>query len=112
MRILKFYGSSDDLFECEGTRPREGEPDEIGKFRQPAIVEIRTPDGEGLHVIGQYAVGETACWMIGIAPLEEDTPIPVWNISFGLHKSGYSPELTVEVPDSAFVRQAKEREDG
>ena len=72
-RTLKFYGASDDLFEIEGTKGDE--PDEVGSYNSAPVVSIRSNEGEML-VIGQYSVGGTACWMVGVAPFEEDVPTP------------------------------------
>ncbi len=102
-RTLKFYGASDDLFEIEGTSGEE--PDEIGCIDAPCIVEIKTPGNEGLMIVGLYAPGDSACWMMGIAPLDEDIPIPPWPVSFQLQPPGYSTLLTITVPDDSIVSQ-------
>lgn len=98
MRTLKFYGCSDDLFEIEGTK--RGEPDEIGE----GAVEVVYGDA-GVRVWAIYAHGETATWMIGIEPLDEDIPIPDWPIRMSLGGRGYSAEIAMDVPDGATVRQ-------
>lgn len=97
MRTLKFYGASDDLFEIEGTTGSE--PDE----RNPGTVEIKDADGNGLRVHCDYAVAANGCWMVGVAPLDEDIPIPDWPVSFKLGGRGYTAELTMVVPDTAVV---------
>ena len=98
MRVLKFYGASDDLFEIEGTRGEE--PDE----RDEGTVEVKDSEGNGLHVHCVYGVTGTACWMVGVAPIDEDIPIPDWPMKFTLGGRGYSAMLTLEAPDDAVVR--------
>jgi len=99
MRNLAFYGASDDLFEIEGTS--KGEPDEVGCFMEKAIAQIITPDGEGLHVVAQYAPGDVACWSIGLMQLDEDKPIPDWPMRW--KAQGYSVRLEIDAPDDARV---------
>ncbi len=103
MRTLKFYGASDDLFECEGTDTGIGEPDEINCYDKSCVIEIKTRSEEGLRVVGTYAVADNACWMIGIAPLDENQPIPSWTISYKNGDNGYTAELTILTPDDAVV---------
>jgi len=102
MRILKFYGVSDDLFEIEGTVGDE--PDE----RNSGTVELIDENGDGLRVYCDYAVTNNACWVVGIAPLDEDIPLPEWPMSFKLGGRGYSTELTMEVPDSVIVTNVED----
>ena len=106
MRILKFYGVSDDLFEIEGTpgRGKSEEPDE----REPGTVEIKDSKGSGLRVYCQYAVTGNGCWMVGIAPMDEDVPIPDWSMKFTLGGRGYSAMLTLEAPDDAVVSNVED----
>lgn len=42
--------------------------------------------------------------MIGVQQLEEDEPIPDWPMSWGVTDRGYSPRLTIDVPDDVEVR--------
>lgn len=101
-RILKFYGASDDLFEIEGTGGDE--PDE----RNPGTIQITTPSGEGLRVYCQYSIADNACWMVGVAPIDEDIPIPNWPCMFSLSERGYSAMLTMAVPVDAVVTNVSE----
>jgi len=105
MRHLKFYGSSDDLFEIEGSRGEE--PDEIS----PGTVTVSTPDGQGLCVTCLYATEfphPDGCWMIGISPLEQDKNFPGWGMNWSLAEEGYSTLLTLHCPDSAVIRKIEE----
>tara|TARA_Y100000034_G_scaffold136880_1_gene216641 strand:- start:2104 stop:2331 length:228 start_codon:yes stop_codon:yes gene_type:complete len=72
-RALKFYGASDDLFEIEGTTGDE--PDEVGCYDSFCGVTIEANDGV-LNVVGYYGPFNTACWMIGIMPVDEDIAMP------------------------------------
>ena len=111
-RTLKFYGVSDDLFECEGTRPGDGEPDEIGCYDSDCVLEIKDSKGNGLRIVGRYAVAENGCWAIAIAQMDEDLDLPDWPMKFGVGGRGYSVLLTIEAPDDARVRVFSEGETG
>lgn len=101
MRTLKFYGASDDLFEIEGTT--KDEPDEIGCFNSPVTVWVGNED-EGIFITGMYAPNNSSsCWMIGISQMDEDMPLPDWEMSWGIGGRGYSVELTIEVPEGVVV---------
>lgn len=97
MRTLKFYGVSDDLFELEGTTGDE--PDE----RDAGTVEIKDAEGNGLRVFCVYGLTGNACWAVGVAPMDQDVPIPRWLTSYKLGGRNYSAELTMRVPDDAVV---------
>jgi hypothetical protein len=106
MRTLKFYGASDDLFEIEGTAGAE--PDEIGCFDSIPAVKI-TGEDCGMIVVAAYAAldampgGMPGCWAIGICPLDEDVPLPGWDMRW--RTEGYSAVLEVDVPDGVVVSQ-------
>lgn len=100
MRILKFYGVSDDLFEIEGTTGKE--PDEINVGGDPVVVEIRA-EGTGLLVMGHYC--RNGCWAIGIAPIDEDMPLPPWPLHWSA--KGYSAHLEIHAPDKAKVAEVR-----
>ena len=92
-RTLKFYGCSDDLFEIKGTVPGDGEPDEV-----PVGL-----DDLAMIVIAQYSLGDSGCWSIGVAPVDEDYPMPEWPVRLQENDNGYSAELIVEAPSGGFV---------
>jgi len=94
-RTLKFYGASDDLFEIEGTI--KDEPDEIGCYNRSAAVKVYDRLGNGLIVAGIYI--NPGVWAIGIAPMDEDQPLPGWPHAY----SRDSALLTIEAPDDAVV---------
>lgn len=102
MRKLTFYGSSDDLFEIEGTAGKE--PDEIGSYDKPVQVTIRA-DGTGVVVTGIYC--DNGCWSIGIAPIDEDVGLPDWPMRWTAR--GYSTRLEIDAPDKAKVSAPKDQ---
>ena len=60
------------------------------------------PDGTGLTVCAAYVNPGT--WMVGIAPLDEDNPIPDWGITLGASPDcAYSAGLTLTVPDGTTL---------
>lgn len=91
MKELRFYGASDDCFECEGAIREE-----INCYNTPGIYHLKSSEGE-LQVVGMYL--NNGCWSIGIAPVEEGSPIPAWPTSFSVRENGYSAVLTISVPD-------------
>lgn len=105
MRELTFYGSSDDLFYCDGTTGDE--PDEIGCYNRPAVVKIESSEGS-VCVVGMYAPSKAAsCWQVGLMPVDENIPIPQWPVKFTLNEissgEGYSAKMHISVPDDAVV---------
>ena len=111
MRTIKFQGHSDDVFEIHGTVPSRGEPHQSDCYERFASVKIVY--GEfGVWVHGRYAPADTAAtWMIGIAPLDEDIPLPGWAMRWGTAENGYSPILEIDIPDDAFVRNGRRDDD-
>jgi hypothetical protein len=108
-RQIRIYGHSDDLMELEGTRPKEGEPDEfgIGKDNRAAVL-ISSPTEGAMKVVADYSHrgDKGAAWLIGIELVDEDVLLPDWPMSWSTHSRGYSPLLTIELPDDAVVTQA------
>lgn len=90
-RFVTFYGAGDDLVEVEGTIP--------------GCDEYPTDDATfgigGLWVRVKYE--SDGVWSIAVKQVDEDVPVAARNISMGVHKSGYSMTLTLEVPAGSFV---------
>jgi hypothetical protein len=107
MKGLTFYGYSDDNFAYD----LDGEGcDEIGCYDSPAVWEVKTPSGEGLLVVGHYAPLDVAgCWSVGLSQLDEDVPLPNWDISFGWE--GYSVRISMVVPNDAEVTAKDKKQD-
>lgn len=91
MKELRFYGASDDLFECEGAIREE-----ISCFNKPGIYHLKSAEGE-MQVVGYYL--DSGLWSVGISQIAEDVPLPTWPASYGVHEHGYSTLLTISVPD-------------
>lgn len=102
-KTLSFYGASDDLFECEGAIREE-----IGCFSKPGVYHLKSVEGE-LHVVGYYQ--DTGIWSVGVAPVTEGATMPVWPSAYQVHENGYSPMLTLEVPDDTQLVMDDEGED-
>lgn len=62
-----------------------------------------------LHVVGYYQ--DTGIWSVGIAPVTEGATVPAWPSAYQVHENGYSPMLTLEVPDDTQLVMADEDED-
>lgn len=100
MKELRFYGASDDLFECEGDiREEIGCFDSVGKYH------LKSTEGEVL-VIGQYL--DSGLWSVGIAPADEGVAIPDWPVSYSIYEHGYSTLLTIQAPDDIEIASTKE----
>jgi len=95
MKELNFYGASDDLLECRGAICEE-----ISCLNQPGYFHLKSAEGE-LKVVGTYLNDGT--WALGVAPAEEDRAIPAWASSFSTCENGYSPILTLTVPDDTTL---------
>jgi len=91
MKELRFYGASDDLFECEGAIREE-----IGCFDSVGLYHLKSSEGE-LLVVAQYL--ESGLWSIGISPVDEGVAVPPWPCAYSIYEHGYSTLLTMQVPD-------------
>lgn len=100
MKTLVFEGYSDDTFgefECFNITI-----DNCGT-NEPIQCRITSSEGE-LLVVGQYGDSHISpCWVIGISMVDEDVPIPNWNIRYLPVEHGYSPILEIDVPDDASL---------
>ena len=111
MRRITIYGSSDDLIEVEGTvKP---EPDEFSpNMDKSGVIKIAHPEDGGMLVFVDYAPQNImACWMIGIAQVDEDKPIPEWPMRWGTHERGYSIQFEVDIPDGTVITKVRPMEE-
>lgn len=92
MPELTFYGSSDDLIECEGVVSEEWNK-EHGQFL------VVCPDGRQAHVWLVY--GDNGCWSVSYGLVGEDVPAPTGCIQ---HKT-YTAVLTLDVPEKTTVHE-------
>ncbi|ENY6007937.1 TPA: hypothetical protein OUK23_004225 [Klebsiella pneumoniae] len=65
MKELKFYGASDDLFECDGAIREE-----ICMYSNPGVYHLKSSEGEML-VIACYT--DEGCWAIGVGQVNKET---------------------------------------
>ena len=100
MKTLMFEGHSDDTFGELTT----GEDHDNCANNAPIIFKVLSLSaGAGVLVIGHYHLAPDGVWTIGLAPVQEDSPIPDWPTRFRLSDRGYSPALEIDVPDDAHV---------
>lgn len=109
-KLLKCEGSSDDTFGVYGAGP-DDDYDNCATGKPISFrVSAKSDDG-ALIVVGQYAPGYCAGWLIGISsdehPDYEDCPIPEWPMRFERSDADYSPRLIIEAPDDVIVRHLK-----
>lgn len=108
MRPLIFHGYSDDTFGEYGRTNDDHDNCASGK-----PMRFRVADGsDSLIVVGWYADGPTAGWMVGVEPDVttaddvEPKPLPDWTITIRRSVAGetpYSPSLLIDAPASATV---------
>lgn len=107
MPKFEFSGSSDDLV----TTAVNGDWDEFsgGEFT------LTDGSGHGMAVYVEYCPGQGKRrlngWMVGVAPLDEDVPIPDWPMKFSLDSNGYAALLTIEAPDGIALKNLAREED-
>lgn len=102
MKELRFYGGSDDLFECEGAFREE-----VYCFEKPGIYHLKSSEGE-MKVIGYYM--DTGLWSVGVSQVDEGIPLPEWTASYSKAHE-YSPMLTLQVPDDTDLVQDDEEDE-
>lgn len=96
MKQLRFYGYSDDNF---GEESSNG----VDNCASLKPIQCKLVSSEGsMYVIGQYDRANNGCWDIGVCQVDEDIPIPDWEMKFSA-KEGYSVILTITVPDDTIL---------
>jgi hypothetical protein len=102
MKELRFYGGSDDLFECEGAIREE-----VYCYNEPGVYHLKSSEGE-MKVIGYYM--ESGIWSVGVSQVDECAPIPKWPASYS-QAHEYSSMLTLQVPNDTVLVQGNEEDD-
>lgn len=105
MATITIYGSSDDLVEVE-IQGEDGQKGfEADAYDRGRTIFLTMPDGTGMRVYAEYSPTDLGggVWMIGVAQLGEDQPIPDWTIRYLAAGNGYSPALVIEVPEDVTV---------
>ena len=107
MRTIEFAGHSDDVFgwseyDAHRKRLRGDEHDDCsnGKVR---VFRVESPSTGAVLVSGAYHKCLTAVWTVGLAPVDEDVPLPEWATMPRFRTDGYTPVMTLTVPDDATV---------
>lgn len=105
MATVTICGASDDRVEVD-ILGEDGQSDfEADAFDRGRSIFLRLEDGTGMRVYAEYSPTDLGggVWMIGVAQLGEDQPIPDWPMKYRTAENGYSPELIIEVPEGAEV---------
>ena len=93
-QVFEFEGFSDDTFGEYAGSCIDFDNCADGT---PISFELKTPDGVGIVVTGQYAPGDLQTWLIGVAPINEDKQVD-WHMNFKNASNGYSMVLHVVAP--------------
>lgn len=79
MKVIEFYGASDDLIEVDGDAPGCDEYNVISDGPLIATFAVEADEG-GCRVHAIYTTG--GVWSFAVAQMEEDFPVPAdWTIS-------------------------------
>lgn len=108
-KILEFRGHSDDTFGWDATRNDkriDGDDHDDCADRTVRAFLVDSPSTGKVYVTGAYSKVPSAVWMIGLAPFDEDVEIPAWARQPTFRTDGYSPVLTLHVPDDAVITLA------
>lgn len=108
MKTLIFSGSSDDTF---GHQSDDYDNCASGEPITFQIKRGEDEDFEGLFVIGQYGIKKLpGVWSIGIAPIDEDCPLPDWEMEWSAQS--YSTVLKIKVPGDCEIKCLNRAEGG
>lgn len=105
MVTVTICGASDDRVEVE-ILGEDGRIDfEADAFDRGRSIFLRLADGTGMRVYAEYSPTDLGggVWMIGVAQLGENQPIPDWSMKYRTAENGYSPELIIEAPEGVEV---------
>ena len=91
--IYTFRGHSDDTFGWDCSDGRGDDHDDSANHRVRTYVLGSLP-GHRLAVTGVYGLG--CMWAVGIAPLDDDEPLPGWPMTWSFED--YSAVLRIEAP--------------
>lgn len=99
MGRVTIYGASDDLVEVTGAID-----DEFGVGLNGVWEGVLAdPHGEGLRVSIVYTSAGT--WSAGVAPLDEDVPLPQWPVGLEVAETRYSTALSITVPEGTTLTE-------
>lgn len=104
MIVVEFRGHSDDTFGYEFVGTRRGDDHDDcanGKVRAWRVLD---PTGAGVLVVGAYNKVLPGVWFVGIAPLDEDVPLPQWAMDGKWRAENYTTVLRLELPDGSTIK--------
>ena len=111
MKLLKIWGSSDDLIEFEGFE----DGDEFGHYARDSEYIISGLGEDLCYVKASY--GYNGVWRFALGPVEDEGPFPKWPISIRqgsreTGENGYTTVIEIEIPDDVklSVRDLSEKE--
>ena len=106
MKVI-FEGYSDDTF---GAYWKGGDVDHDDCANLTVRTMIVKAGEHRMAVTGVY--GQECMWSVGIAPIEDDEPLPPWPMEWTFEK--YSAKLTIDLPDGfeiTLVQPAPSKEE-
>lgn len=111
-KILTFEGHSDDTFGYYvGDHECSGDDYDNCSESEPIVFKLSL-EQDSILVYGRYAPLNNSCWIIGLSPVDEYTPIPSWPVQYKSTERGYSPSMTIEVPIDTKVTLFSNRGEG
>ncbi len=105
MTTVKFEGYSDDTFGCYWKKA-DGRSDDVDDddCAQLTVRTMHVKAGDKrMAVTGVY--GQECMWSVGIAPIEDDEPMPDWPMRWRFE--GYSTVLEIDLPDGFEITLAQ-----
>ncbi len=102
MKTLTVYGASDDLIEADGIPGADEFYWRQSGTNTLILVQDRKPK---LYIHCFYGYKNiTACWCFAVSPIDEDEPLPDWDIRITRSPiKAYSALLTMTVPDDVSM---------
>lgn len=109
MKTIVFHGHSDDTagwsWLVDGRLEGGDDHDDCAQMK-PRTFRVDA-GGEAVHVTLIYSACPTGVWSIGLAPADEDVPMPRWAEQPLYKTHGYTPHMVLVVPDDAKVTLAQ-----
>lgn len=109
MKTIEFAGHSDDTFgydvlDASGKRISGDDHDDCARMKVRAYRVESEATGTAVIVIGVYGKCPGGTWAIGISPDDEDIAIPEWAAAPKFQTRGYTPVMSLTVPDDATIK--------
>lgn len=99
MKTIKFSGHSDDVLVVEGMS--EAGDEYYLPTNGPIVLDLVHECSDGILPMKLTAGYITpGMWMIGLAPFDEDIPMPHWRTRWSF--DGYTAVLEIDVPSDKF----------